>query len=986
MKRHTFNKFTLVSCIILLFPYTLFAEDIPLLKQGGVYELPVEVNGVITLHFILDTGASEVNIPADVALTLYRTGTIRDTDFLPGKTYTLADGSRVKSQRFVLRHLKIGQRRIDNVAASIGDISSPLLLGQSFLEKLGSWGIDSRKQVLTLGPPTTGLSQKISPPSPTGKAPEFSPAKAAGKTENYPTATSSVGIPKTQIGDTYVIEYLNSDNPKASYTVERKVIAVSEDNITVAAKNVNSKTAKARTLRFTPEWNLLSSRNPDGSGFDYAPPLKYFAFPLYPGKTWQQTSQETNIKTGAIREHTLSATVEDWEDVSVPAGTFRALKITIHTTLLDHATGQQSTGTDLSWYAPTLRRSVKSDTTSYSSQGQQEKQLIQLMRYDIKEANAPVHDGVAKAAQANKSEDAAPSPQANSGPVVMPGKRVGNFSLGMSKEDVLQVAPKPQEDAGNRLVYKNQKTGNILIIHFQNDKSVQIDFTSKDFGTEEGIHTGNFSNEQYAALFDMWVLPDKFPSYKLILKTGGLTFYSLYVGSSDPTMPSRDVGVLHTGQKPLYDVQSITGKEHGGWIPWSQQETQTNKSEVAGGSHDVKEQEPLAEKHAMKASMAVFDVLVITGVIVVVVLGFVITIVRCSRTREGRSQATRDPKETKRIQEGFEIDSLPGKGRIQVRACAGFCGYYVQPTDQSCLNCGLIEPYRERPEDLRLGDEWTSVALLVGGLPLLSLFLGGVFIGFRELDVVYHIASPIYIVSAVCYMWLQIKAVKIYNILQYLTKRNSDCLINKEEKLVDVLDSHHSEMRRIEKIIRDNISLEKTEKNALALSTLAEVLQVRSCKSLQCEAILWEIGKARLVNAGLIVLSDKSRSNDILRENYMQRLKEHIEKGYTLIRKWQHDEDRRIQDVLTRLQESLTGCQGMRDELLAQQAKILATSVTNFESSPLNLTHISPEESEMFHTLGAATDTLFAGFGELEREYYRLLGEKEVIQELGIVD
>ena len=116
-----------------------------------MYEVPVEVNGAITLNFILDTGASEVNIPADVALTLYRAGTIRESDFLPGQTYRLADGSLLKSSRFLLQSLKIGKNRIANVPASIGNTTSPLLLGQSFLERLGAWGVDSQKQVLTIG-------------------------------------------------------------------------------------------------------------------------------------------------------------------------------------------------------------------------------------------------------------------------------------------------------------------------------------------------------------------------------------------------------------------------------------------------------------------------------------------------------------------------------------------------------------------------------------------------------------------------------------------------------------------------------------------------------------------------------------------------------------------------------------------------------------------------------------------------------------------
>jgi hypothetical protein len=162
------------------------------------------------------------------------------------------------------------------------------------------------------------------------------------------------------------------------------------------------------------------------------------------------------------------------------------------------------------------------------------------------------------------------------------------------------------------------------------------------------------------------------------------------------------------------------------------------------------------------------------------------------------------------------------------------------------------------------------------------------------------------------------------------------------------------------------------------------VLTMGYTSRLQCEAVLWEIGKARLANKSLVVLFDQSSASVTRREHYMQLLDEHLGKGYTLVRQWQHDDDRRIQDVLTRLQESLTGCEEVRGELLAQQAKILATGVTNFENSPLH-SHMSTEETAMFHTLGAASDTLFAGFGELEREYYRLLGEKEVIQELGTV-
>ncbi|MGO8945329.1 MAG: retroviral-like aspartic protease family protein [Syntrophobacteraceae bacterium] len=125
--------------------------EIPLEKLGGIYELPVKINGVLTLNFILDTGASEVQIPADVALTLFRTGTITQSDFLPGKFYELADGSIAKNSRLIIRELDLGVIKISQVPASVGPANGSLLLGQSFLGRLESWSLDNKRHVLIIG-------------------------------------------------------------------------------------------------------------------------------------------------------------------------------------------------------------------------------------------------------------------------------------------------------------------------------------------------------------------------------------------------------------------------------------------------------------------------------------------------------------------------------------------------------------------------------------------------------------------------------------------------------------------------------------------------------------------------------------------------------------------------------------------------------------------------------------------------------------------
>ena len=119
-------------------------------QEGGVYVIPVRFNDMITLNAIVDSGAGDMSIPADIVSTLMRTKTITDQDFLGQQTYVLADGSRVPSQQFRIRSLKVGNITIENVVASIGSVNGEILLGQSFLNKFKSWSVDNEQHTLTL--------------------------------------------------------------------------------------------------------------------------------------------------------------------------------------------------------------------------------------------------------------------------------------------------------------------------------------------------------------------------------------------------------------------------------------------------------------------------------------------------------------------------------------------------------------------------------------------------------------------------------------------------------------------------------------------------------------------------------------------------------------------------------------------------------------------------------------------------------------------
>ena len=113
-----------------------------------LYKVPVLINGSIPLDFIVDSGAADVSIPADVFSTLIRTGTIKATDLLEQKHYQLADGSIVPSQTFRIRSLKVGKKVLENVTGSVASAKGSLLLGQSFLSRFKSWSVDNAKHAL----------------------------------------------------------------------------------------------------------------------------------------------------------------------------------------------------------------------------------------------------------------------------------------------------------------------------------------------------------------------------------------------------------------------------------------------------------------------------------------------------------------------------------------------------------------------------------------------------------------------------------------------------------------------------------------------------------------------------------------------------------------------------------------------------------------------------------------------------------------------
>jgi clan AA aspartic protease (TIGR02281 family) len=120
----------------------------PFHRMGGVFVLSASLNGGTHAYFIVDSGAATVQIPEETAEALRSSGSLADADFMGQRRFILADGRAMQQRVFRLRSLRIGERTMENVLATVGAPRSRALLGQSFLRRLSWWKIDNVRNAM----------------------------------------------------------------------------------------------------------------------------------------------------------------------------------------------------------------------------------------------------------------------------------------------------------------------------------------------------------------------------------------------------------------------------------------------------------------------------------------------------------------------------------------------------------------------------------------------------------------------------------------------------------------------------------------------------------------------------------------------------------------------------------------------------------------------------------------------------------------------
>lgn len=128
----------------------IVSSEVPFTKEGGVCKVKCKIND-LPLHFIFDTGASDVTLSMVEATFMMKNGYLNNKDVIGNQHYMDANGNVSVGTVINLNNVNFGELKLTNIRASVvRNQKAPLLLGQSVLSRLGKIEIDNSKRVLRI--------------------------------------------------------------------------------------------------------------------------------------------------------------------------------------------------------------------------------------------------------------------------------------------------------------------------------------------------------------------------------------------------------------------------------------------------------------------------------------------------------------------------------------------------------------------------------------------------------------------------------------------------------------------------------------------------------------------------------------------------------------------------------------------------------------------------------------------------------------------
>jgi hypothetical protein len=184
--------------------------------------------------------------------------------------------------------------------------------------------------------------------------------------------------PHVKPGDSWTYRRMDYAANKQTGRLQEVVTFANERVIQVVDHRGTSE--KEVDATYTSDWNYVSSPN----GRVFQPDQGLFRFPMNAGDTHEAHYNMKDPTAGAFEvRFDRHVKVIGWENVTVPAGTFRALRIESEGPFQRLDIGVKGTAKETAWYAPEVKRHVKWTFENWNAKGRNLWWGLELLKYRV---------------------------------------------------------------------------------------------------------------------------------------------------------------------------------------------------------------------------------------------------------------------------------------------------------------------------------------------------------------------------------------------------------------------------------------------------------------------------------------------------------------------------------------------------------------------------------------------------------------------------
>ena len=187
--------------------------------------------------------------------------------------------------------------------------------------------------------------------------------------------------PEVRVGDRWIYNQINGWNRELEAISLNIVKRSDRGGISMESSDLDGGNV-VKILRSS-AFNLVRI---DGPGFTRTATPFYpnYSFPLYAGKTWKGRVELANTsRAGTEVSAELQGRALGWEMITVPAGTFLALKLSLKGSYVAKGNEGSWTGTieDTLWYAPEVRNAVRYEYIDFLDRSRYNHEVHELVRF-----------------------------------------------------------------------------------------------------------------------------------------------------------------------------------------------------------------------------------------------------------------------------------------------------------------------------------------------------------------------------------------------------------------------------------------------------------------------------------------------------------------------------------------------------------------------------------------------------------------------------